>query len=141
MHVYLELPEGKVPADLIDGSKVVIGITLSMKSRAGSKSESIMDLPKPDRGARSRLYLINSPIEEIHADTTKTVAEVLALRSSMSTLASIFGLEADIPSPGNKLGWEALSRKVVERAERVEAHATARLESLGLKRPRTGMKG
>ena len=141
MHVYLELPEGKVPADLIDGSKVVIGITLSMKSRAGSKSESIMDLPKPDRGARSRLYMIDSPIEDIHADMVKRTAEVLSLRSSMATLASIFGFEDDIPSPRNGLGWEALSRKVAERAERVEAHATARLESLGLKRPRPGMRG
>ena len=141
MYVYLELPEGKVPRELIGGTKVIVGVTLSMRTRNGIRSKVVMDVPKPDRGVRSRLYGIDSPIEEIHADMVKRTAEVLSLRSSMATLASIFGFEDDIPSPRNGLGWEALSRKVAERAERVEVHATARLESLVLKRPRTGMKG
>lgn len=108
MYVYLELPEGKVPSELIAGV----------------------------RGARSRLYVIDSPIEEIHADMTKRVGEVLILRSSMASLASIFGFEADIPTSGNGLGWEALSRKVTDRAQQLNDHVSARLEDLGLKRPR-----
>jgi hypothetical protein len=140
MYVYLELPEGRVPADLIDGTKVVIGITLSVKSKGGVKSKVAMIMRDPARGVRSRLYVINSPIEEIHADMTKRVSEALVLRSSMATLASIFGFDSDIPRLGNRMGWEALSRKVAERAAQLDAHVSARLEDLGFKRPRHGRK-
>ena len=140
MYIYLELPEGKVPGGLIDGMKVVTGISLSMKGKTGSKSKAVMSMPEPARGLRSRLYVLDSPIEEVHSVTTKMVAEVLALRSSMAKLASILGFDSDIPSPGNKLGWEALSRKVAERAAQLDAHVSARLEELGLKRPRPRRK-
>jgi hypothetical protein len=140
MYVYLELPEGRVPADLIDGTKVVIGITLSVKSKGGVKSKVAMIMRDPARGVRSRLYVINSPIKEIHADMTKRVSEALVLRSSMATLASIFGFDSDIPRLGNRMGWEALSRKVAERAAQLDAHVSARLEDLGFKRPRHGRK-
>ena len=141
MYIYLELPEGRVPGELVDGSKVVTGITLSMKSRAGGKSKAVMEVPEPARGLRSRLYVINSPIEEVHAEMTKMVSEILVLRSSVVTLATIFGFDSDIPSPGNTLGWETLSRKVAERAAQLDAHVSARLEDLGLKRPSRKTKG
>jgi hypothetical protein len=133
MYVYLELPEGRVPDELIVGSKTVIGIALSMKDRAGGKSKSVMLVPEPARGMRSRLYVVNSPLEEIHVDMMKKVQEGLALRSSMATLASVFGFDSDIPSPGNTLGWETLSRKVAARAAQLDSHVLARLEELGLK--------
>jgi len=133
MYIYLELPEGKVPADLIDGTKVVTGVTLSMKAGDGSMSKDVMALPKSDRGARSLLYMIDSPIEEIHADMLKRVVEVLNLRSSMSLMASILGFEDDIPTPGNELSWEMLARKVTERVKQLDDHVSARLEDLGLK--------
>jgi len=136
MYIYLELPEGRVPDELIDGSKIVTGITLSMKGRAGGRSKAVMSMPEPDRGLRSRLYLLDLPIEAVHADAKRLVDEALAMRSSMATLASVFGFDSDIPSPGNKLGWEALSRKVAERAAQLDAHVSSRLEDLGLKRPR-----
>lgn len=116
MYIYLELPEGRVPGELVDGSKVVTGITLSMKSRAGGKSKAVMEVPEPARGARSRLYLINSPIEEIYSEMTKIVSESLAMRSSMATLASVYGLGLDIPDAVNKKGWGDLARKVVSQA-------------------------
>ena len=141
MYIYLELPEGKVPVGLIDGTKAVVGIVLSMKDKNGIDSKVAMDVSKPDRGARSRLYAIDSPIEEIHADTTKRVGEVLMLRSSMASLASIFGFEVDIPTSGNGLGWEALSRKVTDRAQQLNEHVSARLEDLGLKRPKAQDNG
>ena len=140
MYIYLELPEGRVPDELIDGSKIVTGITLSMKGRAGGRSKAVMSMPEPDRGLRSRLYLLDLPIEAVHADAKRQVAEALAMRSSMATLASVFGFDSDIPSPGNKLGWEALSRKVAERAAQLDAHVSSRLEDLGLKRPRSKRK-
>ena len=141
MYIYLELPEGRVPDELIDGSKIVTGITLSMKGRAGGRSKAVMSMPEPDRGLRSRLYLLELPIESVHADVKRLVAEALALRSSMATLASIFGFDSDIPSAWNKLGWEALSRKVAERAAQLDAHVSVRLEELGLKRPRSKKQG
>jgi hypothetical protein len=140
MYTYLELPEGQVPYELINGTKVVIGVTLSMKGTTGGRSKAVMSMPKPDRGLRSRLYLLNLPIEEAHAEAKSLVAESLAMRSSMATLASVFGFDSDIPSPGNKLGWEELSRKVAERAAQLDAHVSARLEELGLKRPRSKRK-
>ena len=140
MFIYLELPEGQVPYELINGTKVVIGVTLSMKGRAGGRSKAVMSMAKPDRGLRSRLYLLDLPIEEVHADAERLVDEALAMRSSMATLASIFGFDSDIPSHGNKLGWKALSRKVAERAAQLDAHVAARLEDLGLKRPRSKRK-
>ena len=133
MFIYLELPEGQVPYELINGTKVVIGVTLSMKGRTGGRSKAVMSMPEPDRGLRSRLYVLDSPIEGVHADVNRLVAEALALRSSMATLASIFGFDSDIPSHGNKLGWEALSRKVAERAAQLDDHVSARLEDMGLK--------
>ena len=140
MYTYLELPEGQVPSGLIDGTKVVTGIVLSMKGRAGGRSKAVMSMAKPDRGLRSRLYLLDLPIEVVHADAEGLVDEALAMRSSMATLASIFGFDSDIPSHGNKLGWKALSRKVAERAAQLDAHVSARLEELGLKRPRPRRK-
>jgi hypothetical protein len=140
VYVYLELPEGKVPDGLVDGAKVVTGITLSMRSRAGRRSKVVMSVLEPARGARSRLYVVNSPLEEIHADMTKRVAEVMALRASMATLAFVFGFDSDIPTPENKLGWEALSRKVAERAAQLDAHVSARLEDLGFKQPKRKKK-
>ena len=140
MYTYLELPEGQVPSGLIDGTKVVTGIVLSMKGRAGGRSKAVMSMPEPDRGLRSRLYLLDLPIEAVHADAKRLVDEALAMRSSMATLASVFGFDSDIPSPGNKLGWEALSRKVAERAAQLDAHVSSRLEDLGLKRPRSKRK-
>ena len=136
MYIYLELPEGQVPYELINGTKVVIGVTLSMKGGTGGRSKAVMSMPQPARGLRSRIYVLDSPIEAVHADVKRLVAEALAMRSSMATLASIFGFDSDIPSPGNKLGWEALSRKVAERAAQLDAHVSSRLEDLGLKRPR-----
>jgi hypothetical protein len=133
MYIYLELPEEKVPRELIGGTKIVVGITLSMRARNGIRSKVVMDVPKPDRGVRSRLYGIDSPIEEIHADMLKRVVEVLNLRSSMSLMASILGFEDDIPSPGNELSWEMLARKVTERVKQLDDHVSARLEDLGLK--------
>jgi len=133
VHIYLELPEDRVPDALLNGTKVVAGIVLSMKSKSGGWSKSVMSSLEPDRGLRSRLYVINSPIEEIHAGMTRMVSETLALRSSMATLAAVFGFDSNIPSPGNTLGWEALSRKVAERAAQLENHVSARLEDLGLK--------
>lgn len=140
MYIYLELPEGRVPSELIDGTKVVTEISLSMKSKSGGRSKSVMSLSETDRGSRSRMYVIDRPIEEIHAGMTKIVSETLALRSSMATLAAVFGFDSDIPSPSNMSGWEALSRKVAERAAQLDAHVSARLEDLGLKRPRRGKK-
>ena len=137
MYIYLELPEGRVPDGLVDGSKTVIGISLSMKSRTGEKSKSVMSMPEPARGLRSRLYVLDSPIESVHVDVKRLVSESLALRSSMATLASIFGFDSDIPSPWNKLGWEVLARKVAGRAEQLDSHVLARLEDLGLKVSRT----
>jgi hypothetical protein len=141
MYIYLELPEGKVPRELIVGTKTVVGITLSMKARDGIKSKVVMDVSSPDRGAKSRLYGLNKPIEEIHADLTKMVTEALVLRSSMATLASMFGFDSYISTAGNGLGWEALSRKVEERARQLDDHVSASLEDLGLKRPRRKTRG
>ena len=94
MYIYLELPEGRVPSELIDGTKVVTEISLSMKSKSGGRSKSVMSLSETDRGSRSRMYVIDRPIEEIHAGMTKIVSETLALRSSMATLASVFGFDS-----------------------------------------------
>ena len=140
MYIYLELPEAKVLDELLVGSKKVTGIVLSMKDRWGGRSKAVMSMPQPARGLRSRIYVLDSPIEAVHADVKRLVAEALAMRSSMATLASVFGFDSDIPSPGNKLGWEALSRKVAERAAQLDAHVSSRLEDLGLKRPRSKRK-
>jgi hypothetical protein len=123
VHIYLELPEGSVPDELISGAKVVTGISLAMKSKSGGKSKVIMQMPAPARGLRSRLYMVDSPLEEIHVDMTKKVSEMLALRSSMATVASVYGLDSDIPNASNKKGWEDLARKVagsVARASQLE---------------------
>ena len=133
MYIYLELPEGKVPRELMAGTKAVVGITLSMKARNGIKSKVVMDVSRSDRGAKSRLYGLNKPMEEIHDDLTKMVTEALVLRSSMATLASIFGFDSDMPTARNGLGWEALTRKVAERARQLDDYVSARLEDLGLK--------
>jgi len=51
MYVYLELPEGRVPADLIDGTKVVIRVTLSVKSQGrGQAKVAMIHAENPARG-------------------------------------------------------------------------------------------
>jgi hypothetical protein len=137
MYIYLELPEAKVLDELLVGSKKVTGIVLSMKDRWGGRSKAVMSRLKPDRGLRSRLYLLDLPIEVVHADAKRQVAEALAMRSSMATLASLFGFDSDIPSPGNKLEWEALSRKVAGRAEQLAFHISTKLKGLGFEVPRS----
>ena len=136
MNIYLELPEGKVPGELIDGSKEVSGIILFMRDKSGVRSKVAMSMPKPDRGARSRLYVINRPIEEIYADMTERMDEVMALRASVATMALVFGFDDDIPTKENKLGWEALAKRVAARAVQLDGYVTNSLEVLGLRRIR-----
>jgi hypothetical protein len=83
MYIYLELPEDKVPSELIDGTAVVTGIVVTVKATHGSANHDVVvPLPKPARGLRSRLYVTNRSLEEIHAGMMKMGEEILALQSS-----------------------------------------------------------
>jgi hypothetical protein len=141
MNIYLELPEGEVPADLFDGNKAIVGITLCVRSGVGTESEVSMS-GRLACGKRSRLYATNRPLEEIHAAQIAMSTEIMALRSSVATVASLFGLGHHIPVPGSGMRWEVLASQVVERTTLLGDHVASWLADLRGNRPaRAGSKG
>jgi len=142
MKLYMQLPDGSVPQELLNRSGIITEIRFVTRE-PGSKRRSgfVISVPEPDLlcpepgldfacSPHVRFYQLNSPLEKIHADMMEATREALTLRSSLATMADILGSKDEIPTATNHLSWTSLASSLVHKLHQLTCHVRTRVKEI-----------
>jgi len=134
MKIYLQLPDGSVPDELLQHPDTIVSIRFVTQERGtGKKSGFVIEIPEPVllcpepglgfvRSPHVRFYMLNSPLEAIHAEMMELTREALGLRASLATMADILEMKDMVPTAVNHLSWGSLASALIHKLHQRICH-------------------